>query len=315
MEKAKIKIPIFSTVIASFIVIWGVLCFFDNHPILGIILTLIGIIWIFFNIQGAKQDAKIKTERLYQQNCIDPVFCEKTINAIESNSPLDELNEEFTNKSDDEKKFTIEKVFTDILNKTMDDGIITETEENGINRFIENFNINVSDLTFSKLYSKYIKMLTINDLLNGILPRRKHFEVDGYFLNIDKDEQIIWKFELCAYYQEVTTTTYISQHSGGSVRIAKGFYLRTGSTKTTPIKETEMKAKANGSLYICTKNMYFYSEQKSLKIPYKKVVSFTPYSDGLGFQKEGENPKPQAFKGIDGWFAYNLVTNIQNLEA
>ena len=99
------------------------------------------------------------------------------------------------------------------------------------------------------------------------------------------------------------------------MRIAKGIYMRSGSTKTTPIKENEMKEKATGTLFIGTKNLYFYSATKTVKIPYKKVVSFTPYSDGLGLQKDGDNSKPQAFKGIDGWFAYNVVTNIQNLEA
>lgn len=75
-----------------------------------------------------------------------------------------------------------------------------------------------------------------------------------------------------------------------------------------------MEVKATGSLIITTKNVFFYSTKKSIKIPYKKVVSFTQYSNGIGVQKDG-NSKPQAFIGIDGWFAYNIVINIQNLDA
>lgn len=315
----------------------------NDHPLgaicMSVIGVILGIVFVVSMVKGkAEEQKKQEAFALYKQNCIDKALCEKTLNAVASNLPLEYLDAEYATKTADEKEMTLNSVFYTIIQKSMEDGIITDEEENGINRFINHFKIDTSSIStisdedkqmqeiskklnikipdsINTLYDKYVKLLVIKDLLNGILPRRKNVESGGYYLNLDKDEQIIWDFRSCSYYQEVTTTTYVSKHSGGSMRIAKGFYIRSGSTTTTPIKETEMKEKANGTLFIGTKNLYFYSATKTVKIPYKKVVSFTPYSDGLGLQKDGDNSKPQAFNGIDGWFAYNVVTNIQNLEA
>ncbi|MBR4328198.1 MAG: hypothetical protein IKP73_22025 [Bacteroidales bacterium] len=307
---------ILSYSIAIILILGGIVCFFYGHSIFGSILTVFGILWIVSDINAGKARKKRQSEEMFMQQCIDSVFCSNVIKAVKYNLPLDEMVSVFKSKNPDEQKYNLEKVFTEIMNASMEDGIITDAEEDGIRKLIEQFNINVTtDLTYSKLYDKYVKMLTIKDMLNGVFPMRKEFQISDYYLNLEKGEQIIWKFDLCEYYQEVTTTTYVSKHSGGSIRIAKGFYMRSGTTTTTPIKETEMKAKANGTLFIGTKNLYFYSTTKTVKIPYKKVVSFTPYSDGLGLQKDGENSKPQAFKGIDGWFVYNIVINIQNLDA
>ncbi len=315
----------------------------NDHPLgaicMSVIGVILGIVFVVSMVKGkAEEQKKQEAFALYKQNCIDKALCEKTLNAVASNLPLEYLDAEYATKTADEKEMTLNSVFYTIIQKSMEDGIITDEEENGINHFISHFKIDISSIStksvedkqmqeiykkhnikvpdnINTLYDKYVKLLVIKDLLNGILPHRKNVECGGYYLNLDKDEQIIWDFSSCSYFQEVTTTTYVSKHSGGSMRIAKGIYMRSGSTKTTPIKETEMKEKANGTLFIGTKNLYFYSATKTVKIPYKKVVSFTPYSDGLGLQKDGDNSKPQAFKGIDGWFAYNVVTNIQNLEA
>jgi len=45
-------------------------------------------------------------------------------------------------------------------------------------------------------------------------------------------------------------------------------------------------------------------------VPYSKIVSFTPYSDGIGIQRDAASAKPQTFVTGDGWFIYNLVVNL-----
>jgi len=30
-------------------------------------------------------------------------------------------------------------------------------------------------------------------------------------------------------------------------------------------------------------------------------------------QKDGANGKPQVLKGLDGWFAYNLISNLNQM--
>lgn len=63
-------------------------------------------------------------------------------------------------------------------------------------------------------------------------------------------------------------------------------------------------------LAITDKNIYFIGTKKSLRIPYDKIITFTPYSDGIGICKDNATAKPQTFVNLDGWFAYNAITNI-----
>jgi hypothetical protein len=45
-------------------------------------------------------------------------------------------------------------------------------------------------------------------------------------------------------------------------------------------------------------------------VAYDKIVSFTPYSDGIGIQRDAQTAKPQVFVTGDGWFTYNLIANL-----
>ena len=43
------------------------------------------------------------------------------------------------------------------------------------------------------------------------------------------------------------------------------------------------------------------------------IVSFEPYSDGLGVMRDAQMAKPQTFITGDGWFVYNLVVNLAQM--
>lgn len=60
-------------------------------------------------------------------------------------------------------------------------------------------------------------------------------------------------------------------------------------------------------------NIYFYSAAKSIKFPYNKIISYVPFEDGIGIQQDKANAKTIYFKGLDGRFAFNIVSNIKNL--
>jgi hypothetical protein len=68
-----------------------------------------------------------------------------------------------------------------------------------------------------------------------------------------------------------------------------------------------------GIAVITAKNIYFCGPAKSFRVAYKKIVSFQPFSDGFGITRDAISAKPQIFVTGDGWFAYNLVTNLAKL--
>ena len=111
-------------------------------------------------------------------------------------------------------------------------------------------------------------------------------------------------------YEQRTRTQYQGGYSGVSVRIAKGVYYRTGGFKGHPVKIEEMKYIGTGIFAITNKHVYFASSSKSFRIQFGKIITMDPYEDGIGLQKDGATAKPQVFKNIDGWFTYNVISNL-----
>lgn len=66
-------------------------------------------------------------------------------------------------------------------------------------------------------------------------------------------------------------------------------------------------------LGLSSKHIYFAGSHKRFRIRYDKIVSFEPYCDGVGLQRDAATAKPQAFKTGDGWFTYNLIRNLAHL--
>ena len=66
----------------------------------------------------------------------------------------------------------------------------------------------------------------------------------------------------------------------------------------------------SGIMAFTNKHLYFESPSKTFRTAAKKIVSITPYDDGIGVQKDGVTAKPQIFETGDGWFTYNLAQNL-----
>ena len=195
----------------------------------------------------------------------------------------------------------------------LEDGIISNEEEDKISGYKKYFNLDQSVLDKNGSFEKVAKGLILNDIFQGKLPQdRFNFSGNSPFL-LEKGEALIWIFQSVEFYEQRSKTTFEGKSQGVSIKIAKGVYYRTGQFKGNPVTSTQMTLIANGMFALTDKNIYFASNTKSFKTPYNKLISMTQYSDGIGLQKDGVSAKPQIFKGLDGWFAYNLISNIKNI--
>ena len=61
---------------------------------------------------------------------------------------------------------------------------------------------------------------------------------------------------------------------------------------------------------VTSKHIYFHGARKRFRVRYDRIVSFEPYRDGIGIMRDAQTAKPQTFQTGDGWFIYNLVTNL-----
>lgn len=72
-------------------------------------------------------------------------------------------------------------------------------------------------------------------------------------------------------------------YSGGTVRIAKGFSIHTGSSSSRPIYG-DVSTHYEGELILTNKRLVFLSEQKGFEVPYNAITAATSYADGLSIQ-------------------------------
>jgi hypothetical protein len=152
----------------------------------------------------------------------------------------------------------------------------------------------------------------LRDLLNGVIPNRMRF--DGNLpLNLQKGEQVVWAFEQVDYLEEKTRRQYVGGSRGISVRVVKGVYYHFGGFRGHAIDRTERVHVDTGLVAITTKQIYFAGAKKAFRIPYTKIVSFEPYSNGVGIMRDAASAKPQLLVTHAGWFTYNLVTNLARL--
>ena len=191
----------------------------------------------------------------------------------------------------------------------LEDGNLDAREENNLVAYAEYFKFTQDDLNKRGIYTRFVQGAVLREALEGKIPQRFK-TVDPLPFNFQKSETLVWAFSNVKYYEKRTRREYVGGSHGVSIRIAKGVYYRVGQFKGYPIEREEQVYVDAGILTVTTKHLYFYGKTKSFRVPYSKIVSFTPYSDGIGIQRDATSAKPQTFVTGDGWFIYNLVVNL-----
>ena len=192
------------------------------------------------------------------------------------------------------------------------DGVLSEEQEERLKDLFTHFALSREELDDDGTFTRVVKAALLRDLLNDVIPHR--FSVEGALpFNLQKTEEIIWAFKHCDYLEDRTHHQHVGASHGVSVRIAKGVYYRTSSFKGHVIDRTERLHVDRGMLALTTKHLYFGGANKSFRIPYGKIVSFRPFADGIGIVRDASNAKPQIFVTHDGWFTYNLASNLARL--
>jgi hypothetical protein len=193
-----------------------------------------------------------------------------------------------------------------------EDGVLTVQEETALSDLKQHFSLSQQALDRNGAYSKLVKGAVLRDILDGNLPER--VQVNGNLpFNLQKDEKIVWLFQGVKYFEEKTRTRYVGGSQGVSIRIAKGVYYRTGSFKGEKVQTSETIHADTGLFGVTNKHVYFAGPSKRFRIAYNKIVSFEPFSDGIGVQRDALTAKPQSFATGDGWFTYNLIINLAQL--
>lgn len=191
----------------------------------------------------------------------------------------------------------------------LNDGNLDLQEEVKLTFFASYFNFTQKDLDRKGFYTNFVKGSVLREIMEGKVPSR--IKVEGVLpFNFQKNEQLVWIFKDVKYYEDKVVREYVGGSHGISIRIAKGLYYNMGSFRGKPVETVQRVYVDTGVLAVTTKYIYFHGSKKSFRISYNKIVTFIPYSDGVGIQRDSVKAKPQYFITNDGWFTYNLLVNL-----
>lgn len=198
------------------------------------------------------------------------------------------------------------------VDECMEDGLLNEDAERRLISFLEYFDISSADLAGSTAMMKYLKAGVLRRILGGVLPPSEPF---GYRLpiNLQRGEHVIWVFPDSRYLEDKTRRQYVGGSHGVSVKIMSGVYYRVGAFKGHAVEHIERVHIDTGWVVVTNRNIYFAGPRKSLRLPYSKIVSIEPFSDGIGVTRDSLTARPQVFLTGDGWFTYNLVINLSQM--
>lgn len=200
------------------------------------------------------------------------------------------------------------KGFESAVDLALNDDLLTQDEEDALATYQSRFDSSNELQRSSPSYTRLVKAGFLREMMEGKLPER--VVIDGYLpINFQKSERPVWVFQDVEYLQPRTRTTYEGRSSGVSFRVMKGVYYRVGQFKGNPVQTTQIVAIDTGLLAVTDKHLYFVGQSKSVKIKFDKIISLHPYSDAVAIHRDGV-AKQDIFKTDDGWFTYNLLSNL-----
>ena len=192
---------------------------------------------------------------------------------------------------------------------SLEDGVLNLDEENALIRYLRRFGLDQSDVDANGAYHNMIKSAVIREAAEGLIPERLG-ELPPIPFNLMKSEQLVWVIDGVGYYEVKTRRERRGTSHGVSVRVAKGLYYRPSTFSSRSVEWEETVHEDTGLLGVTSKHIYFHGPRKRFRIRYDRIVSFDPYADGIGVMRDAQTAKPQEFRTGDGWFIYNLVTNL-----
>ena len=256
------------------------------------------------------------TEEL-EKAATDRIMFDARLAAVAVKNPehhLDELTQSLRQSSLNQGRQTalLIRAWETAVEGTLEDGLLTRDEENALYRYLDHFSITATQADDNGVLTILVQAAVIRDITEGIVPQRQNISGRIPF-NLMKSEQLIWVMDGVDYLEVVTRRERRGSSHGLSIRVARGVYYRPGTFRSRSVEWEETVHQDTGLLGFTTKHLYFSGPKKRFRVRYDRIVDFEPFSDGFGLMRDAQTAKPQSFRTGDGWFAFNLVTNLAQM--
>ncbi len=287
---------------------FGLIKFFITVFILLVVSGIISVV-IFSFLEGSSKKQKSKNIPKTKEDIkiIDDIY-----RLLISDNDIADIDNVYSRKKLSKRVLVggFEKAIESFLNN----GVLDKEQEKKLSEFINFFQLKQEDLNENSAYERIVQSSILRDILEGGIPQKIKLGNQTLPFALNKNEKLVWISSNINYYEETVKNSYIGGSRGLSMKISNGLYYRVSDFKGHRIETQSIKYKGVGILGFTDKNIYFYSENKSFRISYSKIMVLLPYENAIKLQKDGVTAKPQIFDGISGWFIYNLITNLKKRE-
>ena len=185
-------------------------------------------------------------------------------------------------------------------------GFLSPSDKAKIDDYVTGLGLQVNNLPVQFQNSDIVKIsqsMILDNLKKGIVPSVNV----NLPIVLSRGESLLWVYNDAELLMEKIEREWVGRNHGVSIRIIRGVYYRVGQSKGKPVEHSHMQSHGRGCFIVTTKNLIFYSQQKTIKVPYTKLVGITPYSDGVEIHKD--NSKRIVIKDVDPWFIMNYIQN------
>lgn len=151
--------------------------------------------------------------------------------------------------------------------------------------------------------------IQLDEQTKGQLRKLKlYWALENLALPVIQPDILIQKSEIChiripnVNWYELRSVKQRTNYSGYSTsfKIAKGFYLRSGSYQSQSYSVDTMKLIDSGTLYLTNKRIIFTGSKKNSNIRIDKILGFSSHTDGVEISKEtGKSPTLQMVQNAD----------------
>lgn len=194
----------------------------------------------------------------------------------------------------------------------LDDHLITEEEEGHLAQFADRFHLSEDELDRNGARTSVIQGSVIREVVEGNLPQRQQ-AIGNVPFNLQKSETLVWVFDNVSYLEERVRRERVGGAQGASIRVMRGVYYHTGGFRSRTVETTVTQKLDVGLMGLTNKHIYFAGSSKKFRVAYNRIVTFDPYSDGIGIMREAQSARPQTFITGNGWFVYNLAVNLAQM--
>jgi hypothetical protein len=208
----------------------------------------------------------------------------------EEKHKLEQMAENFTLAEDVREaiyKEEVSVVIQEAWRQAISDRRLTPDEEARLNRMSENLGANVAHDQESQQVVERFRLLARVDA--GELP------VIDTAIHLQRGEVCHAAFGCRLHEMRSVTKRYNYSGPMARIRIMKGLSWRFGSIGINRVTSEEMRQLDTGTVYITNKRLLFNGTNKNVAIPFKRVIHFTVYQDGIRIEKD--SGRDQLFLG------------------